>query len=168
MLPGLERVGFLGSTRDPNAGTFVKEAEAAAKGLGIDLRVAMVTTSAEYEPALVSMAAGGARAVLIQPIFSNDASVLAELATRHGLASASTLIFARAATGTLIGYGAPTAKFMRQAASQVDRILKGARPGDLPVEQPTSFELHLNLRTAKALGLTIPPGLLARADEVIE
>jgi putative ABC transport system substrate-binding protein len=168
VLPGLARVGFLGSTRDPNAQTFVQETDAAAKGLGMALQVAMVSGSTEYEPALAGMASGGGRAVIIQPIFANDASLLAELAARHGLATASTLIFARAATGTLIGYGAPTARTMRQAAGQVDRILKGARPGELPVEQPTNFELVVNLRTARALGLTVPPSLLARADEVIE
>ena len=157
MLPGLARVGFLGSTRDPNAQTFVRETEAAAKSLGIAFQLAMVSNSAEYESALAGMASSGAKAVIIQPIFSNDASLLAEFAARHGLATASTLIFARAASGTLIGYGAPTAKFMRQAAGLVDKILKGARPGELPVEQPTHYELVVNLRNREGARPDDPP-----------
>jgi putative ABC transport system substrate-binding protein len=103
---------------------------------------------------------------MVQPIFASRAAAIAELATQHGLATASIVSTARA--GVLIGYGAAEAKFMRQVAGQVDKILKGAKPADLPVEQPTYFELAINLKTAKALGLTIPPSHLARADEVIE
>jgi putative ABC transport system substrate-binding protein len=113
------------------------------------------------------MAAQGAQALIVQPIFANEGAAMGELAIRHRLPTASTAFAARS-NGFLIGYGAAQAKMMRQAAVQVDKILKGAKPGDLPVEEPTYFELLINLKTAKALGLAIQPTLLVRADEVIE
>lgn len=166
IVPRLGLVGFLGSTRDPNAQTFLREAEAAAASRGIEVRPHLVGGPEEFAAALTAMRSAGCGAVIVQPIFASEAAVIAELAGGQNLPTASTVASARA--GLLIGYGSAIAKVMRQAAGQVDKILKGAKPADLPVEQPTHFELVLNLRTAQALGLTIPPTLLARADEVIE
>jgi putative ABC transport system substrate-binding protein len=100
------------------------------------------------------------------PMLLANSTAIAELATQQRLPTVGFLEIARA--GGLIAYGADIVEMHRHAAVFVDKILKGANPGDLPVEQPTKFELVINLRTAKALGVAIPPMLLARADEVIE
>jgi putative ABC transport system substrate-binding protein len=166
IVPDLRRIGFLGSTRDPNAATFLRAIEATASALRIEVLPVLVATLDEFEGAIAEMLRGGAQAVIVQPIFANESAELAALANRNRLATASSIIAAKG--GLMIGYGAAPAKLMRQAASQVDKILKGANPGDLPVEQSTHFELAVNLQTARTLGLTIPPSLLVRADEVIE
>jgi putative ABC transport system substrate-binding protein len=159
IVPDLRRIGFLGSTRDPNAATFLRAIEATASALRIEVLPVLVGTRDEFEGAIAEMLRGGAQAVIVQPIFANESAELAALANRNRIAAKG---------GLMIGYGAAPAKLMRQAASQVDKILKGANPGDLPVEQSTHFELAVNLQTARTLGLTIPPSLLVRADEVIE
>ena len=166
-IPGLRRAGFLGSTRDPNAATFLRQIEIAGAALGVDVLPVMVATPEEADGAFQAMLRAGANAAIVQPIFANDAAIIGPLATRHGLATASSAFFAKAG-GVLVGYGAAAANIMRQAAGQVDKILKGAKPGDLPVEQPTHFELVINLRVARQLGLSVPDTLLARADEVVE
>jgi putative tryptophan/tyrosine transport system substrate-binding protein len=167
IIPGLGLVGFLGSMRDPNAPTFLREIETTAAALGVGVYPVMVRAPEEADAAFAAMVREGAKAVVIQPIFANDGPLITALATRHGLAAASTALFAKGG-GILVGYGAAPAQIMRQAAGQVDKILKGAKPGDVPVEQPTQFELVINLKAAKALGLSLPDNLLARADEVIE
>jgi len=103
----------------------------------------------------------------VSPEFFRDRNRIAKLAVKHRLPT----IFGLSAwveAGGLIGYGANLSDMFRMAAVYVDKILKGAKPGDLPIEQPTKFELVINLRTAKALGLTIPRSLLQRADEIIQ
>jgi putative tryptophan/tyrosine transport system substrate-binding protein len=109
----------------------------------------------------------GAVVVLADPMLGSHRTRLAELSATHRLASISPFREA-AASGSLISYGPSLRANFRRAATYVDKILKGAKPADLPVEQPTKFELVINLKTAKVLGLTIPPAVLARADEVIE
>ena len=168
ILPGFSRVGFLGSTRDPNGPTFRRETESAAGKFGIQVHAEMVGGPEEFEQAFEAMSRQGAQAVVVQPIFAGNAGVLSETAARYRLPMASTLTAARAGAGTLIAYGPIPAKFMKQAAIQVDKILKGAKPADLPVEQPTEFALVVDLKAAQRLGLTIPHSVLARADEVIE
>jgi putative tryptophan/tyrosine transport system substrate-binding protein len=123
----------------------------------------------EFDRALGAIVADRAGAALVatSPMFLGHRRQLAELALRHRLP----LMFAfreYAEAGGLMAYGPSYVELFQRAAGYVDRILRGARPGELPIEQPTTFELVLNLRTAKALGLTIPPAIRARADELIQ
>jgi putative ABC transport system substrate-binding protein len=123
----------------------------------------------EIETAFFTMVRekAGALIVLLNPLFYQQRSQIAELAAKHRLpAIAGDRVFAEA--GCLMSYGASLADDFHRLATYVDKILKGAKPADLPVEQPTKFELVINLKTAKTLGLTIPQSVLARADEVIE
>ena len=128
-----------------------------------------MTEAAEFEAAFSGIGSVGAEAVVIlaTPLFNSSSKRLADLALEHKLPT----LFARreqAEKGGLISYGPDRGELNRRAASYVDKILKGAMPQELPVQQPTKFELVINLRTAKSLGLSIPSTLLARADEVIE
>jgi putative tryptophan/tyrosine transport system substrate-binding protein len=123
----------------------------------------------DFAAAFRSLAQRGAQMVLVlhSGLFTEDRAHIAALALQHGLPSMFTdKIYAEA--GGLISYGPDLSTAFRRAADYVDRIAKGARPADLPIEQPTSFVLTLNLKTARALGLEVPAALLARADEVIE
>jgi putative ABC transport system substrate-binding protein len=145
------------------------ETEPAAKTLGISLQVVNVHGPKELESAFRSMLEPRVDALVIQvsAMFFGERSRLAELAAKERI---PTIVSERAyaEAGCLITYGAGFADTFSRAAEYVDKILKGAKPADLPIEQPTKFELMINLKTAKALGLTVPPALLARADEVIE
>ncbi len=147
----------------------MKDAEAAAKSLRLQVRPAEVRGPEDLEKAFASIAheRPGALALLASNMFQAHRARIVELAARHRLpATFSDRSFVEASG--LMSYGPDRKAISRQFASYVDRILKGAKPGDLPIEQPTKFELVINLKTAKALGLTIPPSLLARADEVIQ
>jgi putative ABC transport system substrate-binding protein len=141
-------------------------ADSAAKTLGIRLHRVDVRHVADYETAFEVAVKQRVGAVLISPYtpFPEETAVFA---LRHRLPT-MTLMGSVGQVGQLIAYGANFGEQVRRVATYVDRVLKGARPGDLPVEQPTQFELVINLKTAKALGLTIPPSLLQRADQVIE
>jgi len=113
------------------------------------------------------MSKASAQAVVIQPLFQPHTRKAVELAGKHRLALMSSYLDTTQAGG-LISYSADHAAYFQRAAIFVDKILKGAKPGDLPIEQPNKFELVINMKTAKALGLTIPPSLLLRADQVLE
>jgi ABC-type uncharacterized transport system substrate-binding protein len=121
----------------------------------------------EFEDAFVAMRAADDQAVIIQPNFLPQTPAIVALAAKHRLPILSSYA-ATTRAGGLISYSADHAGHFRRTAIFVDKILKGARPAELPVEQPTKFELVINLKTAKALGLTIPQSLLIRADQVIE
>jgi len=140
-----------------------------APGLGVKLHVVEVADATGYEAAFNSMARAGDEALLVpsSPQFSRDRKPIIELAARRRIPAIYDFDFF-AIQGGLMSYGPTQAEMDRQAAKLVDRILKGAKPADLPVEQPTKFELVINLKAAKALDLTIPPSLLARADQIIE
>ena len=146
----------------------VKEAEQAARALKIET-VLVEVQNGDYEGAFSAMATERADALFVvsNPVLNRDRKRIIALAARHRLPA----IYEwreSAEDGGLLAYGAKFRELNRRVAAYVDKILKGAQPGDLPVEQPTTFELVINLKTAKALGLTIPPSLLGRADEVIQ
>jgi putative ABC transport system substrate-binding protein len=147
----------------------LKEAEGAARALGMRLHLVEVRASEHFDRAFAEMTREGADAliVLLGVLFSSEIRRLAGLAARNRLPA----VFAVrefVAAGGLMSYGPDFADGYRRAATYVDKILKGAKPGDLPVEQPTKFELVIHLKTAKALGLTIPPSVLGRADQIIQ
>jgi putative ABC transport system substrate-binding protein len=167
-MPNAARVAILDhhAVRNPDA---QKAAEAAARALGLTVRVIGIRDEPDLQTAFRTAKAEHADAmyVLPSPTFSRHRARLAELAVKHrlpGIYEAKEYVVA----GGLMSYGPSFPDLFRRSASYVDRILKGAKPGDLPIEQPTKFEFVINLKTAKALGLTIPQSVLARADQVIE
>jgi putative ABC transport system substrate-binding protein len=148
----------------------LREAEAAAQLLGIQLQpVELRDPPYDFERAFTTVAEGGAQALLglASPVFFFERARRHDLARRNRLPTMSPLR-ENTEVGALMAYGASLAYMFRRAADHVDKILKGAKPADLPVEQPTKFELVINLRTAQALGLTISPTLLFQADQVIK
>jgi len=170
VLPRLSRVAFLAHGGDPTHKLFLKDAQEAAEGFGIKFQPLVIAAPEEIEGAFSAMVRERAGALIIQPLFISNLGQgrrIADLAVRKRLPTVSDGNgFPEA--GGLMFYGPDQKPTFRRAATYVDKILKGAKPADLPVEQPTKFELVINLKTAKALGLTIPPSVLARADEVIE
>jgi putative ABC transport system substrate-binding protein len=168
IVPTLSRVAILRQA-ESGTGAALAAMEAAARTLGVTLQVAEIRTLDGVEGAFRTMARGRAEALVIQggPLTWARRQQIADLALRHRLPSTHSLReYAQA--GVLLTYGPSITDLYRRAAGYVDKLLKGAKPADLPVEQPTTFELVINLRTAKALGLTIPASVLARADEVIQ
>jgi putative tryptophan/tyrosine transport system substrate-binding protein len=165
LLPKLSRIAILVRETSPVAAQYVKEAELAARALRASLQVLTVRQPRDLEEAF--SAARGASAVLWgdDPVFTTHRTQIAELGLKHRLPTVSGIKVV-AEAGALLSYG-PEDLFPR-AAIYVAKILRGAKPADLPVEQPTKFELVINLKTAKVLGLTIPPSVLGRADQVIE
>jgi putative tryptophan/tyrosine transport system substrate-binding protein len=168
VVPGLSRVAALG-TAASTASFGLGETEAAAPSLGVRLQAIVVGRPEELEEAFAAMARERAEALIVLPdlMFDQHRQPLVGLAATHRLPAA---YYAReyVEAGGLLSYAASFAGQFRRAATYVDKILKGDKPGELPVEQPVTFELVLNIRTAKTLGLIVPPTLLARADEVIE
>jgi len=166
-LPGLRRIAMF---NDPNtAQNHVAATEAAARQLRVQLLRFDIRNSADLERAFVAARRDGADAldVLASAFFNANRRQIVELAARNRLpAIYESREYAEA--GGLLAYGQDLSDLFRRAATYVDKILKGAKPGDLPVEQPTKFELVINLKTARSLALTIPQALLLRADQVIE
>jgi putative ABC transport system substrate-binding protein len=168
IMPGLESVGFLGSTRDANTKTFIAGTKAAAERLGLQLGVKLIDGPNELSaPLFEQLKRDGAQAVFVQPIFMGAQELVARAAAAANLPVITDFpVFAEA--GALLTYGVDDRAQMRRAAYFADRILKGTSPADLPIEQPTELVLAINLKTAQALGLTVPASLLTTADEVIE
>jgi ABC-type uncharacterized transport system substrate-binding protein len=169
ILPGATRLGVLGNPTNPWTALMVREIEVKARTLGIQLQRLEVERPTDFEAAFGAATRGRATALLVL----EDPFMNPYIPTIVGLAAKSRLPAAYGFrefvdAGGLMSYGANAPDLWRCAATYVDRILKGTKPTDLPVEQPTKFELVINLKTAKALGLTIPPSLLQRADEVIQ
>jgi len=168
-VPGISRVAVLSNPTIPSQALELKEAKVAAGSLKVQLQLLEARAPGDFAGAFSAMTKEGAGGVIIlsSSMFNAERTRIAELAARSRVPAISSLReFAEA--GGLMTYGINIGESFRRAATYVDKILKGARPGDLPVEQPTKFELVINLKTAKALGLTIPPSLLQRADEVIQ
>jgi putative tryptophan/tyrosine transport system substrate-binding protein len=158
------RIGVLANAADPFTPALLGMLEPAARTLAIELRVAQVRAPGDYAAAFAGWAAARADAVFVQPSLVIEKAI--ELLALHRLASFS-FVRGFATAGGLLSYSVDAREAAQRTAAFVDRILKGADPGQLPVEQPTKFELLINLRTAKALGLTVPQSLLLRATEVI-
>ena len=169
VVPKVSRVALLRNPDNPADAAMLREVEAAARALGVRLQTLEARNHQEIERAFAAMIRERAGALLILPdgIFLTQRRQIAELAAKGRLPSIMGTSDYPAAGG-LMAYGANYRDLVRRAATFVDKILKGAKPADLPVEQPTTFELIINLKTAKALGLTISQSLLGRADQVIQ
>jgi putative ABC transport system substrate-binding protein len=168
-LPRIVRMAVLWNPTTPTHPRMLKEAEEPARALGLQLERLSATGVADYDRAFAAMTRARVGAVLVlgDPIFWYQRARITELATKHRLPG----MFGQrefVEAGGLMSYGANLRDNFRRVATYVDKILKGAKPGDLPIEQPTTFELVINSRTAKALGLTIPQSILMRADQIIE
>ena len=169
MLPELRHVAVLSNPTGPNHASMISNVKSAARALGVELLLLEASGPGEFDGAFATMAKErvGALFVFGDPMLGIHRTRLAELAVQNRLPSMHTNR-PNVEAGGLICYGPSFSDLWRRAAAHVDKILKGARPADLPVEQPTKFELVINLKTSKAIGLVLPPTLLARADEVIE
>jgi putative tryptophan/tyrosine transport system substrate-binding protein len=168
--PGVGRVGFMFNPDvAPYSEAFMRPAEDAARSLGMELTASRVRNDTEIEHAIIALGSrsGGGLIVLPDATTNTRSALIIGLAAQHRLPAIYAWRF-QAVGGGLISYGCDLAESFRGGASYVDRILRGEKPATLPVQMPTKFSLVVNLKTAKALGLEVPPTLLARADEVIE
>jgi putative ABC transport system substrate-binding protein len=169
VLPKVSRVACLGNPANPNYAPGLRHAQDGARALGVRLQPLEARDRGEIDSAFAAITTGRAGAVIVltDTVLLDHRTRMADHAVRRRLPTVfGNSEFAEA--GGLLAYGPSLADGYRRAATYVDKILKGARPADLPIEQPTKFELVINLKTARALGLTIPPSLLQRADQVIE
>jgi putative tryptophan/tyrosine transport system substrate-binding protein len=169
LVPGMKRVGVVGNLNNPNVALQLRETEDAVRKLGLQSQIVEARTPEEFERAFARLSAASVNGVVLlaDPSTIEQGQKIAELAHTARLPTA----FQRrenVEVGGLFSYGGSIINQFRHAAYYVDQILKGVKPAELPVEQPIKFELVINLKTAKALGLTIPQTLLVRADEVIE
>ena len=169
LVPGTALIGVLMYTDNPNTEINTRDVQAAARAVGQQILIVGVDSGRDFNSAFTTLAQEKAGALLISPdaYFQSRRDEIIHLAARHGIPA----IYGgreNSDAGGLISYGASQMGVSHQAGVYMGRILRGERPEDLPVMQPTTFELVINLKTAKTLGLTVPPTLLARADEVIE
>jgi putative tryptophan/tyrosine transport system substrate-binding protein len=169
LFPRASRVAILRDPDNRSSASSLRAAESAAKSLGVVVQGFGVRGPGELDAAFVAMKRARIDAVILgeNTAFIADRRRIADLAVTHRLPM---MVAAKeyAEAGGLVSYGTDYPDLFRRAATYVDKILKGAKPGELPIEQPTKFELVINLKTAKALGLTIPQSLMQRADEVIQ
>jgi putative ABC transport system substrate-binding protein len=165
ILPATRRIAALANAPDPFHKPFVEQIGKAGASAAIDIRTIMVGRKQRIEAAFVEMTSNDVGAVIVQPSLS--VKLTSELALKHRLPAASPAKqFTEA--GGLLSYAADMQDLYRDSAIYLDKILRGARPGDLPVQGPTQIELAVNLKTAKALGIAVPQSILLRADEVVE
>ena len=169
LVPGASKIALLVNPGNPiHRLMLAEEVPRTARSFGVALPVVEATTAEELDAAFASAAAQHADAMIVfaDPLTNQEAARVTALAANHRLPAI--YLFRQFANGGLIVYGSDIADLLRRTGDYVDKILKGTKPADLPVEQPTKFELVINMKAAKALGLSVPPSLLARADEVIE
>jgi putative ABC transport system substrate-binding protein len=169
MVPGLSRIAVLLNPANSGHPGFLKSIQDASARSGIKILPLQADTPQKIESAFIAMTQdrAGALVVATDAYFTQQRRQIAELALKHRLPAISG-IRENAEAGILMSYGQDPADLWRRSTMYVDKILKGAKPGDLPVEQPTKFSLVINRKTAKALGITLPQELLLRADKVIE
>jgi putative tryptophan/tyrosine transport system substrate-binding protein len=169
LVPQARAIALLVNPNDPNAERFIGDVQEAARAKDLQLHILRASTESEIDGIFASLVELHAGALVVSPnaFFGSRREQLVTLASRHAVPAIYTSREDPTAGG-LISYGASLTSVFRQLGSYAGKILKGAKPSDLPVQQPTRFELVVNLNTAKALGLTVPPSILARADEVIE
>jgi putative tryptophan/tyrosine transport system substrate-binding protein len=167
--PSVNRVAFILNRQNASWASLFREIEAVAPTLGVDATAVEGRDAAEIERSITAFGGQSKGGLIVQPdgITSAHRQLIIDLAAKHGLPAVYPFRFF-AADGGLMAYGVNAVDQFRRAASYIDRILRGAKPAGLPVQAPTKFELVINLKTAKALGLKIPEAVLARADEVIE
>jgi putative ABC transport system substrate-binding protein len=168
-VPGLTRLAILWNPANSSHKPALRASESVARSLGVRTQALEVRAPADLELVFATLGKDGTDGVLFlaDPIFFIHLRRMAELVSAARLPAVSNFTeFAR--LGGLMGYSPSIPAEFRRAASHIDRILRGAKPGDLPIQQPDQFELVINLRTAKTLGLTIPPALLQRADQVVD
>ncbi|MET0166130.1 MAG: ABC transporter substrate-binding protein [Vicinamibacterales bacterium] len=169
LLPSVQRVGVLENSTNPHYRAVREDLEQAARALGMQPIFVEVATAGELANGVAEIARRGGQAMLIGPdnLFNENRVELMQAALKHSLPTTVSRLYIRE-TGALISYAPAEAEHDARAAAFIDRILRGAKPADLPVEQPSKFLLIINLRTAKVLGVTVPQSLLLRADEVIQ
>jgi putative ABC transport system substrate-binding protein len=169
LVPRANVIALLENPSDPNAERIMRDAQEAARTKGVQLLILKASTESEIDAAFATLVQPRAGALLVgaDPFFLTQREQLVALASRHAVPAIYSLRDF-AASGGLISYGTSLTAVYRQVGVYVGKILNGAKPADLPVQQPTKFELVINLKTAAALGLTVPQSILARADEVIE
>jgi putative ABC transport system substrate-binding protein len=169
LVPKLSRLAVLWYPSNQASALSLKnvQALAAREGISVVPASAQAQNPGEVERIISALARERLDVLYVHGPYSGQAAAIDELAVRHRLPTIS-VFTSMTRNGLLISYAFDSASLLRRSAYYVDRILKGAKPADLPVEQPTKFELIINLKTAKALGLTIPPSVLGRADEVIQ
>ena len=168
LIPGASKIALLDNPGNPAHRLVLAEVPSTAQSTGVALPIVEATTAEELDTAFASAAAQHADAIVVfgDELTSREAPRVTALAANRHLPAI--YLFRAFAPGGLIVYGPDIADLVRRAGDYVDKILRGTKPADLPVEQPTKFELIINMKTAKALGLTVPPSLLVRADELIE
>jgi putative tryptophan/tyrosine transport system substrate-binding protein len=169
LVPGATRFATLRNPNAPSSQFIIAEEQAAARSLGLQLLVFNASTESDFEPAFATLVQQQAAALYVSAnnLFQSRHQQIVALAARHRVPTTYANHEAVAAGG-LMSYGSPRADNYRLVGSYTGRILKGEKPADLPVQQPTKFELHINMKTAKTLGLAVPTALLVRADKVIE
>jgi len=169
LMPGAKSIGFLANTNNPSSRFEVGEAETAARVLGLQIRVERAEGERDFARAFASIAQQRTEALLVatDPFFESRRSTLVDLAAQHAIPAIYALR-EYAVAGGLMTYGGSITDIYRQAGVYVGRILKGEKPADLPLTQPSKFEFVVNMKTAKALRLEVPTSILLRADELIE